>query len=119
MGFIEEIEEQIRLNVPHLLKAKNIKDKAGYQLYFLFQWGNASEFIQVYKNYNDILFFDYHLNAAIVYATLQEPENAKQELIKYFDQAFSYRPLAPFLDPVLLPVIDKEFSNSMLLKFKQ
>ena len=114
---LEQTEEQIRLKYPHLLQ--DVFDKVTYQLYLLFEGGNAPAFIQLYESYQQKLFPQHHLNAAIGYATLNEPAKAKQALITYFEQAFTKRPLAPFLHRVLLEVMDKEFSNDVLLKFKQ
>ena len=116
---IEQIEEQIRVNRPDLLREKSWKEKASYQLYFLYQGGNAPAFIQVYESQPEILLFDYEIKAAIVYATLHQPLKAKQALDRYFKEAFTYRPLAPFLYPVLMEILDNDFTNDILSKYKQ
>lgn len=115
----EQIEEQTKMYRPNLMKPKNIHAKADYQLYFFFENGNAEEFLNLYEAHLDLPYFDSHLKAAIVYATLDQPLNAQDAIERYFQTAFEYRPLEPFLDNVLINVMSKDFSTNMLLQLKQ
>jgi hypothetical protein len=117
---LEALEARIEWRYPHLLEEKNKKEKISWLLKYLFMPGDAPDYnyIKVYEGHQQILHATYHLNAAIIYAIRGERENAKLALCTYFEKAFLRRPLAPFLHPELLEVMDKEFSMDMLRKFK-
>lgn len=114
---LETLHAMIEWRYTHLLNNEN--EKRAWLLTQLFEGGKAPEFIQLYESNRSTLIADYHLKAAIIYIIWKETDNAKQALNTYFELAFNTRPLAPFLYPELLEVMDKEFSNSMLQKFKQ
>ena len=114
---LERLHIMIQFRYPHLLN--NEKDKTAWLLTQLFKCGKAPEYIQLYESNRSGLFSDYHLKAAIIFAIWKENDNAKQALHTYFDMAFKTRPLAPFLHAELSEVMDIEFSNSILQKFKQ
>ncbi len=116
---LEQIEEQTKMYRPELLKEKNVQAKVDYQLYFFFEYGNAEEFIGLYEANFDSPYFNSHIKAAIVYATLNQSSNAQYAIERYFYTAFNYRPLEPFLDNVLINVMTEDFSKKMLLQFKQ
>lgn len=115
---LDQIEEQIRMYRQDLLKPKNALAKVNYQLYFLFEYANSHDFLDLYETNREIPYLDSHLKAAIVYATLSQPANAQKALEMYFETAFNYRPLDPFLNNMLLTVIDEEFSKRILTKMK-
>lgn len=115
----QQIEEQIKMYRPDLLKSKNIHAKVDYQLYFFFEDRNAQEFLNLYEAYLDLPYFNSHLKAAIVYATLNQPSKAQDAIERYFQTAFDYRPLEPFLDNALVNIMTEGFSKKMLLQFKQ
>jgi|GEM_PF-569554 len=115
----EQIEEQTKTYRPDLLKPKNVHDKVDYQLYFFFEYGNAEAFLSLYEAHSDLHFFNSHIKAAIIYATLGRFSNAQEATERYFQTAFDYRPLEPFLDNVLINIMTEDFSKKMLLQFKQ
>lgn len=115
---LDQVEAQTRIYRQDLLKPKNALAKANYQLYFLFEYGSSYDFIKLYEANREIPYFDSHLKAAIVYATLDQLSGAQKALERYYETAFSYRPLDPFLDNVLINVIEKDFSRKMLTKMK-
>jgi hypothetical protein len=115
---IDQLEKQIDANVPHLQRPQHASDKKAYQLYFLFQDGNVAAFLKAYEANNESLFFESYLKAAVVYATLQEISKAQKALELYFETAFRYRPLTPFVIDKLLQVMDKEFSSDVLRRLK-
>jgi SMI1 / KNR4 family (SUKH-1) len=112
---LDKIEEQIRVCRPDLLKPKKTDAKADYQLYFLFEHGNASEFLRLYARHLDSPYFTSHLKAAIVYASLNKIPNAQEAIQRYYKTAFGYRSLDPFLDETLIEVMTLDFSKRMLL----
>ncbi|MFN0200512.1 MAG: SMI1/KNR4 family protein [Bacteroidia bacterium] len=114
---LEEIEAQIKTYRKELLKPKYLPEKIDYQLYFLFDGGNEPAFIEIYETNRSIVSFESHFKAAIVYAYNNQSEKAKQALEKYFETAFIFQPLKPFLSEGLSKVMDKEFSQQMLLKY--
>lgn len=105
---LDQIEKQIEESRKDLLKEKNKFAKIGYQLYFLFHYGSSTDFIGLYEQNHNDLFFAEHLNAAIVYATLQQPANARNAIKRYFRSAFNYRPFDPFLSEALFPLLDSD-----------
>ena len=91
-----------------MLKEKNKIAKVEYQLYFLFEYGSADDFIELYeKNYSEV-FSDTHLRAAAVFAALDRYYEPRTVLKRYFRSAFDYRPFEPFLCKTLLPLIDED-----------
>ena len=115
---LEQIEEQIRRARPDLLKPKSAKDKVVYQLYFLFEYGNAQDFISLYEMNPDVYFFDTHFRAAIVYAFLDQISLGQNAMERYFKRAFGHRPLEPFLHSSLTSIMTEDFSKKMLLQFQ-
>jgi len=116
---LEQIEEKIKRARPDLLKPKNIQDKVDYQLYFLFEYGNAQGFIELYEEHLGSPHFNCHIKAAIVYVTLDQFLNSQNAIERYFQTAIDYRLLEPFLDNVLIDVLTEDFSKNMLLQFKE
>lgn len=114
---LEKLLAMIEWRYPHLLD--NEKEKTDWLLMQLFGGGKAPEYIQLYESNCSDLTAGYHVKAAIIYAIWKETDHANQALNTYFDLAFKTRPLTPFLYPELLEVMDKDFSNSILKKFKQ
>jgi hypothetical protein len=96
-----------------------LADKVDYQLYFFFEYGNAEAFLALYEAHPQLPLFSSHIKAAIVYASLHQFSNAQDAIERYFQTAFDYRPLEPFLDNVLIDVMTENFTKKMLLQFKQ
>ena len=115
---LDQIEEQIRMYRQDLLKPKNTLAKTNYQLYFLFEYGSAPDFVDLYETSKEIPYFDSHLKAAIVYVTLNQFANAQKALERYFETSFNYRPLDPFLNNRLINLIDEDFSENILKRIK-
>jgi len=92
---------------------------AGYLLVQLFQGGKAADYIQMYESNQATLSAWYDLNAAIIYAEGQDAVKARHALNIYFEMAFNKRPLAPFCHAALVQVMDKEYLQNILQKFKQ
>lgn len=114
---LEKLLEKTKKQYPNLFN--NEEQLVTYLLHELFQGGKTDDYIQLYEKHYSILKAYYHLKAAIIYAEWQDVENAKQALNKYFEMAFAKMPLSPFCHPVLVKVMDKEYLNSVLQKFKQ
>lgn len=114
---LERLHIMIQFRYPHLLN--NEKDKTAWLLTQLFECGKAPEYIQLYEANRSSLFADYHLNAAVIYSIWKEIDNAKLALNTYFGLAFKTRPLAPFMFPELIEVMDKDYLNTILQRFKQ
>lgn len=111
---IEEIEKQTQTCRPDLLKQKNLFEKVSYQLYFLFDYGNAEAFVNLYEANVDSPFFDAHIKAAIVYATLGNIPKARNATQRFFETCYNYKIFTPFLNNALLNVMNKEFAKEML-----
>lgn len=110
---LEDIEVQIKEVRKDLLKEKNKVAKLDYQLYFLFEYGSPEDFVNLYEENHTNLFLTTHFKAAIVYSTLNQIENSKTALKRYFKVAFEYRPFEPFLCESLLPLLNKELLNKL------
>ena len=113
---LDKIEEQIKSVRKDLLKEKNFAQKVDYQLSFLFSYGSATSFLEYYETYEEIAQYDAHLKAAIVYMTVNNNVEARKAIERYYDSAFNYRPLAPFLDQNLINLMDVDFSKHIFNK---
>lgn len=116
---IEQIEEQTKTWRPDLLRPKHLLEKVNYQLYFLFGYGNAEAFINLYESHSDSPFFDDHIKAAIVYATLDDSLKAQNATQRFFQTSYNYKILRPFLNKALLGIMSKEFTKKMLLLLQE
>jgi SMI1 / KNR4 family (SUKH-1) len=104
---LAEIEIQIQKHRKDLLKWENNLDKVGYQFHFLFEYGNAAELIRFYEAPENAPFYMDALKAARVYAHVGENAKAKKCIEKYWSFDWDSRPFEPFLDEVLLPILEK------------
>ena len=111
---MQTLEEQIKQNVPHLLREKFAADKVDYQLYFLFEGGNSKAFTELYEENDHVNLLNGHFRAAIVYVSLNQRKKAQAALQKHFEFAGSHEPLKPFFHPALRTLMDKDFSLKML-----
>jgi hypothetical protein len=113
---IGQIEEQIKTHRKDLLKPEKKIERAQYELYFLFDYGNTKDFIKVYEA--NPLISDYltHLRAAIVYGSINEIKKTNEALIKYWDLMFNYKPFEPLFNNVLLGLLDENFLCKVLLE---
>ena len=105
---LEDIEKLIERSRKDLLKPKNWVEKIDYQLYFLFDFGNMKVFITMYESsVNEQLFFSTHLKAATVYAYLNDVQKSKNAINKYQEDMFDFRPFDPYLNEMLLPILEQ------------
>lgn len=95
---------------------RNRMEKLSYILSLLYSYGNAKEFMDLYEKNEAELDFQNHLDAAQVYATVNQTVKAKNALIRYFSIAMDYRPFDPFLNEALLPLIDHDLMSKIQFK---
>lgn len=101
-----EVEKIIIENRKDLLKEKNLAEKISYQLYSLYSFGNATEFISLYESNSDKSFFREHLQAAVIFGILGNSSKSKVAIEKYQTIAKDFRPFEPYLQwPQLLPIL--------------
>lgn len=105
---LEAIELQIEEHRKDLLKPKNSVEKIDYQLFFLFDFGNAHAFIDLYELHSAYLFYTNYLKAAMIYVYLNEFEKARIALEKYKKIALEFRPFEPYLNETLLPILENK-----------
>jgi hypothetical protein len=117
MPSLEKLLVKTKKQYPQMFD--NEKDLVTYLLVELFQGGKAADYIQLYEINQPILTSYYHLRAAVIYALWNKVADAKLALTLYFEQAFNKMPLAPFVYPELIEVMDKDFLNTVLQKFKK
>ena len=115
---LEEIELNIMKHRIELLKPKNFSLKVNYQLNFLFNYGDATTFINLYEPHVERVNDTSHLYAALVYSCLKEFEKVKFALIRHFDSAFFYRPFEAFLNPALSTIMDEDFTREILKRMQ-
>jgi cell wall assembly regulator SMI1 len=104
---LTEIEAMIVKHRKDLLKEKNVLQKVNYQLTFLYDFGNTEAFIQLYETQEGLIYLD-SLQAAAVYAHVGEVEKAKNCIAQYLEMAKDVRPFEPYLNDVLLPILEKK-----------
>lgn len=105
---LDDIEKQIEEHRKDLLKPKNSVEKIDYQLFFLFEFGNALAFIELFEVHKAYLFYTNYLKAGMVYAYLKKYEKAKESLMQYKKIAFEFRPFEPFLNETLLAILEDD-----------
>lgn len=105
---LKEIEQQIKENRKDLLKEKNAVEKINYQLSFLFSFGNTVEFIKLYNANLNKINFQTELNAAAVFAYLNENEKAKRCIENYEKIAKDFMPFTPYLNEKLLKILENK-----------
>lgn len=113
---LDQLLVQTKKQYPDLFN--NEKAAVTYLLVQLFEGGKAADYIQLYEKHHEALDAYYHLKAAVVYASYNEANKAKQALNIYFDKAFVKKPLAPFNYPELIRIMDKDYLYKILQKFK-
>jgi hypothetical protein len=100
---IVDIELQIKENRKDLLNQTAVKSKLDYQLYFLYEYGNASDFIKLYQESEN--YFDY-LKSAKVFAFVGNKVKATELVHKYMiDVGYDERIFEVYLDEVLFDLI--------------
>jgi hypothetical protein len=115
---VADIEEQVRKNVPHLLRENFARDKAEYMLYFLYSAGNSYGFLKVYEDNQQYELLHGHLRAAEVYMASNQLAQAQNALERHFRYFFDYNPLQPFQNSNLLPAMTNTFCRKIYEKMK-
>ena len=111
---LPELEKQIKKSRPDLLKPKNIIDKNDYIIYFLFNYGDYTNFENFYTAHISNCRFYSHLYASIVYASKNDIENSKNAYRKYIEDSGNYRPLECYLNKQLSDKYDAVFLKELL-----
>ena len=108
---LADIDASIAKNMKWVLKSDNPRVKLNYQLLFLFDGGNAEDFLKLYNTRTEEIDSDNYLKAAVIWAQQNKNAEAKHAIEGFYKLGLPMRPLEPFLNKTLFPLMTAEFSK--------
>ena len=110
---LADIDDSIAKNMKWVLKSDNPRVKLNYQLLFLFDGGNAEDFLRLYNTRTEEIDSDNYLKAAIILTQQNKNDEAKQAIEGFYKLGLPMRPLEPFLNKTLFPLMKEAFSKQI------